>query len=516
MTKKVEVDDPIDEATETFRNSISTQKSTTQFTDKTPWLSISIVAAMTTCTAAQYSVYFSSMWPYLQRLDPETTEPFVGLCAAVYSLGQIVFAPVIGWWSNRIKNIRIPIVVAICLQMSGNFIYLFAQVFPPPYGKYAVAFSRFLCGMGSSNIGLLKTYAATASRKEDRARSIATCTGGLAMGLIVGPAIQLLFTPIGEEGWRITSWFALNMYTTPPLAVCLVNITAMCTMAFLFKEVYAGLLDKTASDIPKLPPADKVGLWVCYIIRSVQMFTFSSIETLSAPVAMTIFALSRTDAVALVAIVHAAMSLLELFMYVCFVGCKLDRYVNDRLVCLVGCVGIAFFYAASFPWPFLSQPMVRYNETMAAELKIMGKEPLGCNVDHLPWCEYTPQVNIYLYYILFALIMTGGFCVINITMNTIFSSIIGPRRQGTHQGFLQMMGSVGRLTGPLLVSNLYTYFGIRYAWGLEFGVCVFAALIWVFNYDHLIPIEEKMERQKVGAQEDEKVMAESLGKSSIF
>uniref|UniRef100_A0A1I7S6C0 MFS domain-containing protein n=1 Tax=Bursaphelenchus xylophilus TaxID=6326 RepID=A0A1I7S6C0_BURXY len=349
-----------------FRDSICSKQSTSQFTDKTPWLSIGLVAALTMCTAAQFSVYFSSMWPYLQRLDPDITEPFFGFSVAIYSFGQIVFAPPLGWWSNKIKSIRHPVVVAISLQMAGNFIYLFAQAFPAPHGKYAVAFSRFLCGLGASNIGLLKTYAATASRKEDRSRSIATVTGGLALGLIVGPAIQLIFTPIGEKGWRITSWFALNMYTTPPLAVCLVNITAMCLMGFVFKEVYAGLLDSKSSQNLKLIPADTRGVWMCYFTRFAQMFAFSSVETLSAPIAMTMFALSRSDAVTLIALVHGAMSVLELSMYISFVGCKLDRFINNRLVCLLAFVGIGLFYVISFPWPFLPNKLVMYNETNSA------------------------------------------------------------------------------------------------------------------------------------------------------
>ncbi|CAD5230795.1 unnamed protein product [Bursaphelenchus okinawaensis] len=486
-----------DESVQSFRQSVTSRQSTTQFTDKTPWFSIALVAAMTTCTAAQYSIYFSSMWPYLQRLDPEVSEPFVGFSVAFYSFGQILCAPLIGWWSNKIKNIRIPIIFAISLQMLGNFIYLFAQVFERPNGKYAVAVSRFVCGLGASNIGLLKTYAATAARKEHRSRSIATVTGGLALGLICGPAIQIIFTPIGEKGWQITERFALNMYTTPPLAVCLVNITAMCIMGFIFKEVYAGLVDSKSSDNLKLPPADKTGVLMCYCVRFAQMFAFSSVETLSTPIAMTMFALSRTDAVTLVSIIHGAMSFVELFMYSSFVIFKLDRWLNERLVCLLGFSGIALCYFLSFPWPFLGTKLTIYNDSIAREYELMDKEPVGCNVDHLPWCEWTPQVNFYLYYATFAFLMTACFCLTNITMNTIFSSIIGPRRQGTQQGILQMVGSVGRLSGPLLISNLYTYLGIRYAWILEFLINVIACILWVFNYGHLIPIEEKMEKMRL-------------------
>lgn len=43
-------------------------QSKTTYTDKTPWKSVIICSILCICTASQFSVYFSSMWPYLQRV----------------------------------------------------------------------------------------------------------------------------------------------------------------------------------------------------------------------------------------------------------------------------------------------------------------------------------------------------------------------------------------------------------------------------------------------------------------
>jgi hypothetical protein len=60
---------------------------------------------------------------------------------------------------------------------------------------------------------LLRTYAATASTKEDRTKAIAFVTGklafwqfenessgGFALGMSSGPALQLVFIPLGYPG----------------------------------------------------------------------------------------------------------------------------------------------------------------------------------------------------------------------------------------------------------------------------------------------------------------------------
>uniref|UniRef100_A0A1I7X3P3 ShKT domain-containing protein n=1 Tax=Heterorhabditis bacteriophora TaxID=37862 RepID=A0A1I7X3P3_HETBA len=39
----------------------------------------------------------------------------------------------------------------------------------------------------------------------------------------------------------------------------------------------------------------------------------------------------------------------------------------------------------------------------------------------------------------------------NIALSTLFSKIIGPRRQGTIQGIFQMSGSSGRMMAPLII-----------------------------------------------------------------
>lgn len=74
-------------------------------------------------------------------------------------------------------------------------------------------------------IAILKTYAVAASTVEDRSRSIALNSGAFALGLTMGPAIQIIFNPIGYPGFhrlgtfhitakiklKITDYFIINI-----------------------------------------------------------------------------------------------------------------------------------------------------------------------------------------------------------------------------------------------------------------------------------------------------------------
>jgi hypothetical protein len=112
-------------------------------------------------------------------------------------------------------------------------------------------------GIGSSNISLLKAYASTASVPKDRSRAIAFVTGGVALGMTMGPAFQLLFTPIGYPGWRFNLMgvkLRISMYTAPAYLACAMNVVCAGSIYFLFRECYAGIVHKKSKSIT-------VGYW---------------------------------------------------------------------------------------------------------------------------------------------------------------------------------------------------------------------------------------------------------------
>ncbi|VDM65498.1 unnamed protein product [Strongylus vulgaris] len=74
-------------------------------------------------------------------------------------------------------------------------------------------------------------------------------------------------------------------------------------------------------------------------------------------------------------------------------------------------------------------------------------------------------------------------------MNTLFSKILGARRQGTMQGIMLMSGSLARTAGPLLVSWLFQVYGPIPVWALELGTLGVTLLLWMILYRRLVPLQ---------------------------
>lgn len=153
--------------------------------------------------SAQFTLYLSSLWPFLQEIDSEATEKFYGLVVAAYSLGQIISGPIVGWWSTRSKSMVAPTYFCLTLTLIGNIIYVVASVIPS-YQKWCILVARFVVGLGESrflrklevsivvgSLSLYQGFASTASTHKDRPKALSIATGGLAVGFSLGPAIQL-------------------------------------------------------------------------------------------------------------------------------------------------------------------------------------------------------------------------------------------------------------------------------------------------------------------------------------
>jgi hypothetical protein len=54
-----------------------------------------------------------------------------------------------------------------------------------------------------------------------------------------------------------------------------------------------------------------------------------------------------------------------------------------------------------------------------------------------------------------------------------------------------MVGSMGRLVGPLLISNLYIIFGPRITWAIQIFLLIVTISVWILVYKRLVPLECK-------------------------
>ncbi|EPB66812.1 hypothetical protein ANCCEY_14095 [Ancylostoma ceylanicum] len=186
-------------------------------------LSLEIAVDLNCITSYEQQEHIS-----LLKLDKTTSVDFLGWVVAACSLGCSLANPLFGWWNQKTMSIKHPVIVGMLMAAAGQTFYGLLPLFSSQQ-KWIMMGSRLVTGFGAGTLSVLRAYAATASLPRDRLRAVSFGTAGMVLGLSVGPAIQAVFTPVGETGFMIGP-VIFNMYTLPAFFMT------------LFEETYAGIL----------------------------------------------------------------------------------------------------------------------------------------------------------------------------------------------------------------------------------------------------------------------------------
>lgn len=102
---------------------------------------------------------------------------------------------------------------------------------------------------------------------------------------------QLMFSPIDHPGLVLFNSLSIHIYTAPAYAAVLMNIAGLLSLYLLFRENYAGVDTEAESEEaegdqeaarphePKLPPADRLAVMVCFLTSFTDMFVRTILET---------------------------------------------------------------------------------------------------------------------------------------------------------------------------------------------------------------------------------------------
>lgn len=137
----------------------------------------------------------------------------VTLILTVYALAQFLFTPLLGSLSDRYG--RRPIILLSLLVEAFSFA-MTALVGSLPL----LLLSRFIGGLGASNIGSAQAVVADVTPPERRARGMGLIGAAIGLGFVVGPALGGVLAPLGAT---LPFWVAMG--------VALAN--ALLALAFL-------------------------------------------------------------------------------------------------------------------------------------------------------------------------------------------------------------------------------------------------------------------------------------------
>lgn len=122
----------------------------------------------------------------------------IGLLFAVYSVCQLVSAPVLGGLSDRYG--RRPILIFSLVGTVVSFVMLAMA-----HTLTMLFLARVVDGLSGGNISTARAYVADVTEPEDRARAYGVIGAAFGLGFILGPALSGLLAPIG---YTVPIWAA--------------------------------------------------------------------------------------------------------------------------------------------------------------------------------------------------------------------------------------------------------------------------------------------------------------------
>ncbi|GMR46187.1 hypothetical protein PMAYCL1PPCAC_16382, partial [Pristionchus mayeri] len=460
--------------------------------EATKWSNVCVLSIFAFVDSLQFSFYMWSLWPSIQQLDPSLSTTFLGFVMAISGVGEALAAPIFGYWSNRIGRILPAVYASLTMSVAGNGLYLFIGSIHRSSLPLVIVLSRFLTGASAGNRACLRALPARDSQGSDRSRAMAVSGGATMVGLTIGPAVQLAFNYMGDDGASI-----LSQYTAPALLAIYINLSSAIYIHYFlddslhvsgkYEEITASLPlvlheDKTSLQYTSLPPLptrmDVVAVVICVATRAIRFLATANIESVGAPFTEIEFNFTHSQALEWNSTDQAIVGALTIPTVRLHRLHQMQRRVSERRNCLFAIAGLFSFYLITMPWAFLPGT-------------VDCSRFISDDVHDWSWCASLHPINRRLYFPAYALIY--GICLpmLNNSLQSLFSRVLGDGPQGTMQGINQAIGSLGRILGPLVMASTFSNFGPQATWSIN--ICLFALvlIIWMLAYGRLAPLEPR-------------------------
>lgn len=220
------------------------------------------------------------------QLDPEAGKEFMGYIVAANPLGQTIFSPLVGYWSNKLGSIRMPMLCSLAVFTMASIMYSSLEAFPSHH-KYWMFGARALIGIASANIAVCRSYISAATRLGERTHAVSMISLAQVLGFIVGPAIQAAVTPLGDKGFVLLDTIQLDMYTACGWingVLTFLNFFLFLPAVFQEKKIAAKEImilqgRQSERETWKSIKPDRVGTWTLIAAFFVLVFNFVLLET---------------------------------------------------------------------------------------------------------------------------------------------------------------------------------------------------------------------------------------------
>jgi multidrug resistance protein len=356
--------------------------------------------------------------------------PFAaGLLVSVYSLMQLIFAPLLGRLSDRYGR-RPVLLLSLAGSVVGYVLFAFAHTLP------LLFLSRIIDGASGGNISTAQAYVADVTGPEERARGMGLIGAAFGIGFVLGPAIGGF---LGAWGGNL----GIGLF-----AAGLAALNLFFTWRFLPESRQPGAL-KPALSAPVRSmrgAATALSLPVvgrCLVLYFVFTTAFAQMEG-----TFSVFLLSR--------FLSAGPVPLEggLFFLSARASPELLSEASLRTGLLFVLVGVVSAAVQGGVLPrLMKRSRARGRHGQEAALASAGLLLTAVALAVLPWVPGYGTLFLPMG------LLAVGSALTNPSLSTLVSLHAPVERQGAALGTYQAFGSLGRILGPALGGWLFTRFG---------------------------------------------------------
>uniref|UniRef100_A0A914IB32 Uncharacterized protein n=1 Tax=Globodera rostochiensis TaxID=31243 RepID=A0A914IB32_GLORO len=456
------------------------------------------------------------VWPFLLLVDPTANETFYGFLRSISGLGTVLTAMVAGYICNRTANTRSSMIAGKLLALLSCSIYLCIELAPPSIARVHLLFVLFELFLGASvgAASMLRTHVAHASTEADRAKANGVVSLAPAVGLIIGPVINLLSSTIAFPGWPLAFGIHLNLFTAPILIAMPISTLALYLLFFHFDGTIrlrhddpqhnSSLNNDNAQNavdgrrpsrcaVAAAPSFDWVAVAICLFTRATVSLCLLNLITVGPPYIQMMFRWRSTEMVRYQSYIVGAIGLHGIAWNLAYAFLDMRKRFSERNA-IVGSVGLLLIvYLVTFNWPFLSDT-IPYQEqeqqlnvsnlsasssssiapsAAAAEFSAV-EAPLGCP-QRFRWCETTTLVSMPIFMGSLVLALGVALPVSGINLDILYSKVLGNIRQGTMQGWFIVCGDGLGVVLPIVLGKVYEWHGPVPLWLVVIG-CLFLSL----------------------------------------
>lgn len=319
----------------------------------------------------------------------------VGLVAAVFSLMNFFFTPVLGSLSDRIGR-RPIILMSAALNVVGYIIFAWSN------SLTVLVISRLICGIGAANIGAAQAYISDISSPENRARSLGLIGMAFGLGFVFGPVF----------GGLIKQFYGLSWVGYVAATLCFLNLVS----AFF-------LLPESVKELKK--------------DLKITIFPFKTLESaLENKLVSRIFLMFLFNVLAF-AMMQTMVSVLWKEHY---------GQTDKQIGYLFGVIGIC---SAITQGGLVGILIKKWGEQ---NMMLRGSLILAIGLMSIPLIS-SDLFNVGVY-VTIALISFGS-GMLNPSITATLSRATNPEEQGAMLGLNQSVGSISRVIGPVLSGFFY-------------------------------------------------------------